>query len=115
MRTFWKRSEQLSPILCRLLARHRHGPPFTVSEIAKRSGLSHLEIHHLSLMRSWDTVPFGTMRRFLIGCSLDFCDVRQMKRVFTYLRLPKKFQYLKKSPEWETVLRPIVEEFYKFK
>lgn len=112
-RTFWDRLREFSPIVCRLLARHPHGPPLSDKEIALRSGLTHLTVVVLSDELSWDGVKVATMRAFIQACNLDFEDKRQMRRVEAYLRalksgkINKKFAYLERSPDYESYYLPL--------
>lgn len=104
-------AEALPPLLVRLLARHRYAQPLLTSEIADRSGLDPYTVGHISMLLSWDAVPFGQMQAFLKACNADFDDEKQMRRVKAYLRLPNRFGYLKKSEEWPTILQPLVQRY----
>jgi hypothetical protein len=111
MNSFWQIAERYPPCLVRLLARHRGGPPLLTHEIAERSGLSPYQIASISQSVSWDSIPFGYMRAFLKACDIDFCSRASMNRKAVYLKTRNKFHYLRKSPEWASVLRPLVIRF----
>lgn len=112
-RTFWDRLREFSPIVCRLLARHPHGPPLTTEHIAALTRLSTYEILAISAMTSWDTVRVEHMRSFVVACNLDFEDKRHMRRVEAYLRalrsgkINRKFAYLERSPDYESYYLPL--------
>lgn len=108
---FWYRVDQFSPLLCRLLARHKRGLPLTDEEIAAFGGntLTPYDVRCIAELESWDDVRLRDMRAFLRGCGLDFCDRESMHRVTEYLKMKKnRFQYLKKSPQWEAVFKPLL-------
>lgn len=107
MTSFYTHADRFSPILCRLLARRKNGPPLTTLEIAQRSGLSAFDVTAISMSKSWDDIPFAKMRSFLRAIEMDFCDSTAMNRKRMYLRSSNKFKYLQKSFEWETVLKPL--------
>lgn len=113
MNAFWSVAEKFPPVLVRLLARHRGGPPFTTQEIAERSGgvLSDYDVVAISHALSWDAIPFKQMRAFLHACDCDFCSRESMNRKSVYLKTPHKFRYLRRSPEWATVLQPLARRF----
>jgi hypothetical protein len=105
--TIWARTSRYSPVLCRLLARHRYGPPLTGEEIARRSGLSEFEVNTISRCTSWQGIDVDTMRRFMQACQTDVDNRQQMHRIENYLRRPT-FAYLKRSPLWKTVFKPLM-------
>jgi hypothetical protein len=108
-------AEQYPPILVRLLARHRNGAPLTTAEISARVAqqgwpMSAYLIGNISASLDWDDIPFGAMRAFLAACEMDFTDRAAMQRKRVYMKMTvktAKFTYLQKSPEWESVLRPL--------
>ncbi len=108
MTSFWSYANRYPPCLVRLLARHRGGPPLTTSDIVGRSGLDHYTVSAISWSISWAEVPFGQMERFLKGCNIDFCDRKSMNRVACYMKLKHRFLYLRRSPEFEPILRLLV-------
>ncbi len=65
----------------------------------------------ISSALDWEEIPHGQMRVFLAACRIDFCDRKSMNRVSVYLKTKHKFTYLIRSPEWETVLRPLVSKW----
>jgi hypothetical protein len=108
MNSFWSIAEKYPPILVRLLARHKNGPPLTTAEIAECAQMKGYVINIISQELSWDCVEFGAMRAFLFACDMDFCDRDDMNRKTAYLRSVKhRFGYLSQSPEFLTVLRPL--------
>lgn len=113
MSTFYQYTREFPPILVRLLARRKNGPPLTTQDIAWHvpSMLTDYEINTISQCTDWDSVPFGKMHAFLVGCGMDFTDPVAMNRKKTYLRSAHKFGYLRKSPEFETILKPLIARY----
>lgn len=112
------------PIAVRLLARtesmKRSGIPgtlhwchaLTTKEIAAASGLDPQKVEAISKLQSWDGVPVDMMMNFLRGCGADLDDRnwlsnsrRMQTNFFSKRSLPR---YLLKSPEWHTVLHPLI-------
>ena len=117
-REFWDRVEVFPPVLCRLLARDKpRGRPLAHSELADKTGLSEMEVLTLSKQVTWKGVDVFTLRAFTEACGVDFTNPQSMKRVTVYLkghtidgvRRPVRFDYLRRSPEWETTFRPLMQ------
>lgn len=109
---FWKRVSRFPPILCRLLARHRYGPPLTNEEIAQRSGLPLLYVAALSQETSWDVASLRAFRQFTRGCGVDLLDSKIMRRIEGYLsKRPVSFKYLRTSPQWTTTFKPLLARY----
>jgi hypothetical protein len=109
--SFYSYAEKYPPILVRLLARHRNGPPYTTAEISKRAGISEYVVNSISQEVNWDMILFSHMRAFLAACDCDFTDFKAMDRKDAYMRVKfkaAKFEYLHDSPEWDYVLKPLV-------
>ena len=111
MTSFYSYANRFPPCLVRLLARHKSGPSMTTAEIAARSNLDAYEVDAISRSANWDAIPFSRMKAFLLACDVDFCNRESMRRKVNYLRSQNKFQYLRRSPEWETILRPLAIQF----
>jgi hypothetical protein len=113
MTSFYQYARNYPPILVRLLARKKNGPPLTTAQIAWLAAgyLTEYEVNNISQCTDWDSIPFGQMRAFLISCGMNFTDTVAMNRKKVYMKLPHKFHYLKKSPEWETVLKHLVARY----
>lgn len=111
MTSFWSTALRYPPILCRLLARKKNGPPLTEQEIAARAKLSTLEVHLLSKETSWDDVHLGTMKKFLAGCGLDFCNRADMKRIDAYRRSQPTWKYLRRSGQWLSYYEPLLKTY----
>lgn len=116
MISLWQRIEERPPILVRMMARHRHGPPLTNAEIAAASGLAPYQVAELSFATSWRGVDIYTMKAFTIACGMDFTDRQQWKRTSAYLdrvlRGDFNFKYLRTSPDWKTLYEPMLAKFY---
>lgn len=109
---FWKTADQFPPVLVRLLARHPKGKPLTVAEIVARSCLDAWQVESISRLTSWRGVDLPTMRAFLDGCGIDFCDGATMHKVREYLRVRRNgqrpnFKYLRTSPDYQTIYYPL--------
>lgn len=111
---FWSYAEKYPPILCRLLARRKNGPPYTTDELVERvdGWLVCYEINSISWELSWSNVKFGCMHTFLHACGVDFCNAGQMNRIAVYMKLKGKFRYLSRSPEFESILRPLAQRYH---
>jgi hypothetical protein len=115
MRTFYELSDIYCPLVVRLLARQRNGPPLSTLEIATRSGLTPHQVEALSWSTNWRGVDLDTMRRFLTGCGVNFCSRKDMKRVTEYIRVQVKlakmnrsnYRYLRRSPDWKSLYEPM--------
>ena len=109
--TFYQATNRYPPILCRLLARRKNGPPLTDKEIADRSGLTVFEVKTLSTLTRWDDVPVGTMWKFLVGCGTDFCKWADMKRIDAYRRSRPTWKYLRRSGRWLDYYEPLLKAY----
>lgn len=114
---------RFSPIKTRLFARtcvtRKNRRPITrallTAEIVAGSGLDAYEVSSLSAARSWDGVPVQTMLAFWRGCNSLVEDRKWLSETF---RLERRFAsrkglplYLKTSPEWHTVLLPLIQKW----
>ena len=106
--TFWTRANHFPPVLVRLLAKRPHGPALTDQEISRASGLPLMRVHMLSQSTDWSGVDLITMRQFLIGCGVDFCNSTQMERVHKYLVKRPTWKYLRVSPHWRPLYEPLM-------
>jgi hypothetical protein len=104
---------QYPPILCRLLARHKRGAPFTVQHIAEHGGLTEVEVLLISQRTDWGGIDVFTMRRFLRGCGIDFCSRTCMHRLHCYLRSNPNWAYLRRSPDWLSYYNPLLQTYSK--
>lgn len=123
MITFWKRAQAFPPILVRLLAKHKQhgygGKPLTDAEIADASGLTQIQVAAISQGTNWTGIDLPTMRQFLTGCRLDFCDRVAMKRATEYCRVQARlakqnrttWTYLRISPLWKTLYAPMIQRY----
>lgn len=112
------------PTLVRMLARVRPEPKhenpkprlraLLTAEIIDRSGLSAFEVASLSMKPSWEGVSVDAMQKFLLGCNARWDDrvwlhdVAAVQRSIIRRKGALPF-YLLSCPEWETVLKKIVE------
>lgn len=111
MTNFWEYSEKFTPILVRLLARHPHGAPLSAHEIAIKGGLEPYQVEAISWNTSWSGIDLPTMRKFLTGCRIDFCNQTQMRRVYWYFRKRPTWKYLRTSPNWLTIYYPMIKRW----
>ena len=118
-RSPWSILEKYPPVLVRLLARtwtdganggSSHGAVRALSdeEVAIDSGLPIDAVREISKLTSWGTVPMGAVRLFCIGCHFDPFNYWDRNRTSAYTRTNPKFTYLKKSPHWVGVFRPLI-------
>ena len=133
--SYYTYAEKYPPCLVRLLARHKGGPPLTTEQISE-SMVKHWYTHGgnprmtlsiqpfsgyvvnaISQELTWNNIEFGAMRAFLAACECDFTDFKTMDRKDAYMRVKfktAKFDFLHRSPEWETVLQPLVLRYRQF-
>lgn len=108
----WDKLDTFPPIACRLLARKitKTGGTVakTVHEIASTAGMSVMEVNSLSWQPSWDSLTVDELKRFSLACGVDFTSRDIMRAHSSYLRKNPSFKYLKKSPEWENVYKPMI-------
>lgn len=117
---FFERAKRFPPVLCRLLARRRHGSPLTTVEIAAASGLKPFVVEALSDATDWTGVDIFVLQKFTRGCGIDFTDGHSMKRKTVYLRgkvqngrrVPPSFAYLRRSPNWSSYYQPMVRRYF---
>lgn len=64
--------DQLSPRVCRLIAREtgKRRKELNDAEIARRSGLPKTTVYSLSKLKSWENVKVGVMLRFRSACGV---------------------------------------------
>ncbi|HUS97517.1 MAG TPA: hypothetical protein VMX97_12325, partial [Hyphomicrobiaceae bacterium] len=75
-KTFWELADAIPPILARLLACHKSD-----ADIAKAGGLKLGRVFLLEQMTDWEDIDLPTMRRYLAGCEVDFCNDTQMHKI----------------------------------
>lgn len=107
---FYDKANKIPPILARLLARKKNGPPLSDIEIADRSGMSILKVHCISQSLSWDDISIIEMRNFLRACDVDIEDPEQFNRVVAYMR-KATWKYLRTSPLWRTYYLPLIQRY----
>lgn len=118
--SFFERAKRFPPILCRLLARRRHGAPLSTAEIASVSGLKPFLVEALSDAVDWSDVDIFVLQKFTHGCGIDFTDGHSMKRKLVYLRgkqqnssrTPPSFAYLRRSPLWKSYYQPMIQRYF---
>lgn len=83
-----------------------HGKYWPVEYIVQRSGLSRSAIMRLSLLKSWERVPVGTMAMFIHGCGFEMGKLAAPLRKFKTLisngvSRSKQLKLHKGSPLWK--------------
>jgi hypothetical protein len=96
------------PVLCRLLARHRYGPPLSEAEIAIRAKMTIREVQALSQLTTWDSCDLSTVIAFSAACGVDFCNWRAMKRIDAYLKSGPTWRYLRASRQFSAKFEPLL-------
>jgi len=108
----WDKLDNFPPIACRLLARVVTPTGGTVAktakEIAKDAGMTEMEVSSISWHASWDKLTVDELKRFSLACGVDFTSRDIMRNHSSYLRKSPSFKYLKKSPEWNSVFKPMI-------
>lgn len=117
MTDIFTRIDRYTPILCRLLARVPNGRPLTTEEICAKSGLNSMFVEQLSMQTNWDFVDVYFLRKFSLGCTVDFANTRRMRVIQDYLEgphpggHPPQFSYLKRSPDWKGFYQPMMQKW----
>ena len=114
--TYLERIHNFPPVLVRLLARKRYGPPLTTEEISKQSpsaegifdGISCAEVEAISKETSWCSIGYYESLAFQRGCGLEFHDNAAVRRVNDYLSRRPTFRYLRASPLWKSYYKPLL-------
>lgn len=110
----WQYIDHFPPWFVRLLARRRTGRgkkqvvALSDEEIAITAGIPVAVVRATYQLRSWDGVPVGEMRKFLVGCQFDPLDFHDRNRAKAYCGSSPTFGYLKRSPHWQTVFLPLI-------
>ena len=78
-----EKQKQFPPILYRITASHR-GVAIGPDQIASRSGLSRSTVQRISAKKSFESVSFGHMCRFISGCGYE---VGSFKKIMQRLRV----------------------------
>lgn len=83
----------------------------TNEEISQRAGLPVSYVVNLSRQTSWDYVPVEHLIRFSKACGIDFGNhqVMTLHNHFYRRRGAGKWRFLRRSPEWETYYRPLID------
>lgn len=68
-------------------------------------------IDALSSSTDWDCWPLAVVEMFTKACGMDFCSLKDMRRQEGYIRKRgiKNLSYLRESPDWERVYKPLYE------
>lgn len=116
--TTQERLDRFPPVACRILARAVKPTggvrALTDAEIAAGSGLSVSEVARLSRCTNWDSVTVREVFAFLKGCGVRLDDRDWMRKNVAYLQeLRGAPRYLKQSPDWETLFKPLLAHWFK--
>ena len=106
------RLDDVSPMLCRLLARQRYGKPLTTQAIAAESGIPSPMVEAYSWSASWDGIPIKHAFKFAEACGVSFVSTKSMNRVYNYLNKNPTFQYLRNDPKWKEYYQPLLLGWY---
>jgi hypothetical protein len=101
---FQQRLDRYPPILIRLLTtRGRRADKWvpTDRQISDASGLSMAAVKRISYSTSWDDIPIGLARSFLMGCDIDL-EKRRCFRRLEWMRRNGNFSHLRKSPLYKS-------------
>lgn len=116
-RTPWEYFEAYPPPYCRMLAKKPGSGlcdmAVTDAELAIRANIPISRIREISQLESWADVPMDEMRRFFDACNFDPTNASHRQRIRTYeykckTRKCAPFNYLRKSPKWETEFLPLL-------
>lgn len=90
-----------------MLARHPYGKLMSDAEIAKRSGLSIMEVTLLSSSLKWE-LPIESMEAFMKACRCDLENRTHCQRIFNYLKNDPKLLHLRNDSGWERRWKPAI-------
>ena len=118
---FPQRLNDFPPILCRLLARNKNGPPLTAVEIADRSTqtpgvkspLVPVQVENISQCINWEKIHILDALAFMYGCRVDLTDAKEFRRIKDYLSKKPNFRFLRQSPEWKSYWLPLMKRWRK--
>lgn len=107
-----QRLDDVSPMLCRLMARKRYGRPRSSKELSDLTGIALPVIEAYSWSASWNDIPIASGFKFARACGIDFASTRSMNRAYAYLNKNPTFKYLRQDPQWETYYKPLLLAWY---
>lgn len=108
--SFWQRTEQVPPILVRLLARQPRQPTMTTQQVAERSGLPAAQVVAIASQLDWTGVDMPAARAFMQGCGVDLADPKHVRRLRDYFRWAAKrpphtrFGFIRRSDDHDGYL-----------
>ena len=118
MRTTWALLDEYPPYLVRCFAKKRltgkRIRAISDEEIAIVSQIPLARVRAIYDSRTWDEVTVHELRWFCSACDFDPEDSAARNRLPAYRnqRGGPKFTYLKKSPQWTTVFRPLIRKYF---
>lgn len=88
------RFNRFPPMLCRLLARTRHGTrPMTTVELSAASGLTRERVTQISGLPSWEHLPLRDIEAFSRACGVNLLAPHEQRK---FLRRRKR-AYLERA------------------
>lgn len=111
--TFWAALQAFPPFYVRMLAKTGHSQALSDAEIAIASGIDINRVREIKFLTVWDTVTFGEILRYTTACNFDPTRQLDRARAHKYDQICQKrnvvpFQYLRKSPKWDSELLPVL-------
>ena len=103
---FWKKLDLFPPAIVRCLAADKSpgkSVALTDDQISERSGLSVARVQEIYWEKSWDDVPCGDMKKFVVACNVDFGDAEVMKVLSRRIGSNSgfKWKHLRSSPNFK--------------
>lgn len=95
--SIWVKLDRFPPLLIRLLARERGGSLMSDEAIIRRSGgrISRAHLAMLTHATTWDDVPVGLMKAFVLACNADFANPTRMKSLTRYISHYAGFRFVR--------------------
>ena len=118
MKNTWDLIDKYPPYLVRCLARKKTGTKqiqaVSDEDIAILAQIPLIRVVEIYNSRSWDPFTVKEMRSFCSACDFDPEDSVDRNRLCAYKNQKggPKFTYLKKSPWWNSVFRPLILKFF---
>ena len=118
MRKTWGLLDEYPPYLVRCFAKRRLSGKrvraVSDEEIAIMSGIPLARVRVLYDSSTWEHATVKELRQFCSACDFDPEDSSDRNRLTSYKNSKggPKFTYLRRSPQWETVFKPLIKKFF---
>mgnify|MGYP003648562626 CR=1 FL=1 len=118
MRKTWGLLDEYPPYLVRCFAKKRLSGKriraISDEEIAIVSQIPLIRVREIYDSASWNSVLVEELRAFCSACEFDPEDSSDRNRLTAYKNSKggPKFTYLRRSPQWESVFKPLIRKYF---